>query len=96
MWTLLMLYKGYNLVEAIKVFPAFRTKCQHYMLLSTNYRTGLLHCLLDMYLNWGPMSIMSNVFFTVHIQSYIIYIPSTLNIDLTLWHTQLIVCAVKC
>ena len=25
-----------------------------------------------------------------------LYIPSTLNIDLTLWHTQLIVCAVKC
>ena len=24
-----------------------------------------------------------------------LYIPSTLNIDLTLWHTQLIVCAVK-
>ena len=24
------------------------------------------------------------------------YIPSTLNIDLKLWHTQLIVCAVKC
>ena len=24
------------------------------------------------------------------------YIPSTLNIDLILWHTQLIVCAVKC
>ena len=23
-------------------------------------------------------------------------IPSTLNIDLILWHTQLIVCAVKC
>ena len=25
-----------------------------------------------------------------------LYIPSTLNIDLILWHTQLIVCAVKC
>ena len=25
-----------------------------------------------------------------------LYIPSTLNIDLMLWHTQLIVCAVKC
>ena len=25
-----------------------------------------------------------------------LYIPSTLNIDLKLWHTQLIVCAVKC
>ena len=25
-----------------------------------------------------------------------LYIPSNLNIDLTLWHTQLIVCAVKC
>ena len=24
------------------------------------------------------------------------YIPRTLNIDLILWHTQLIVCAVKC
>ena len=25
-----------------------------------------------------------------------LYIPSILNIDLILWHTQLIVCAVKC
>ena len=25
-----------------------------------------------------------------------LYIPSTLEIDLILWHTQLIVCAVKC
>ena len=25
-----------------------------------------------------------------------LYIPSTLNIDLILWHSQLIVCAVKC
>ena len=25
-----------------------------------------------------------------------LYIPSTLNIDLMLWNTQLIVCAVKC
>ena len=25
-----------------------------------------------------------------------IYIPSTLNIDLILWHTQLMVCAEKC
>ena len=25
-----------------------------------------------------------------------LYTPSTLNIDLILWHTQLIVCAVKC
>ena len=25
-----------------------------------------------------------------------LYISSTLNIDLILWHTQLIVCAVKC
>ena len=25
-----------------------------------------------------------------------LYIPSTLNIDLILWHTQLIVYAVKC
>ena len=25
-----------------------------------------------------------------------LYIPSSLNIDLILWHTQLIVCAVKC
>ena len=25
-----------------------------------------------------------------------LYIPSTLNIDLILWHTQYIVCAVKC
>ena len=25
-----------------------------------------------------------------------LYIPSTLNIDLMLWHTKLIVCAVKC
>ena len=25
-----------------------------------------------------------------------LYIPSALNIDLILWHTQLIVCAVKC
>ena len=25
-----------------------------------------------------------------------LYIPSTLNIDLKLWHIQLIVCAVKC
>ena len=25
-----------------------------------------------------------------------LYIPSTLNIDLILWHTQLIVCALKC
>ena len=25
-----------------------------------------------------------------------LYIPSTLNIDLILWHTQLIVCAVEC
>ena len=25
-----------------------------------------------------------------------LYIPSTLNIGLILWHTQLIVCAVKC
>ena len=25
-----------------------------------------------------------------------LYIPNTLNIDLILWHTQLIVCAVKC
>jgi hypothetical protein len=25
-----------------------------------------------------------------------LYIPSTLNIELILWHTQLIMCAVKC
>ena len=25
-----------------------------------------------------------------------LYIPSTLNIDFILWHTQLIVCAVEC
>ena len=33
--------------------------------------------------------------FSGMIQSYIC-IPSTLNINLILWHTQLIVCAVKC
>jgi hypothetical protein len=35
------------------------------------------------------------LFFQITLRSKL-YIPSTQNIDLILWHTQLIVCAVKC
>ena len=53
---------------------------------------------------WIPtVSSCSQLFFSFgrpgHIffaQSPKLYIPSTLNIELILWHTQLIVCAIKC
>ena len=42
-----------------------------------------------------PVQLMMHCYSTLFVQNSKLYIPSTINIDLILWHTQLIVCAVK-
>ena len=54
-------------------------------------------CLALSILGWKLMKfIFSGIAQTKYALKLKLYIPSTLNIDLILWHTQLIVCAVKC
>ena len=45
--------------------------------------------------DWKQLRNLTKIFYVFQSKPKL-YIPSTLNIDLILWHTQLIVCAVKC
>ena len=78
------MYSSYFVIKEREIVAMRKKSVIHYAIFRTS--ESILHEILK---RRGNVALLLS-------ETSKLYIPYTLNIDLIVWHTQLIVCAVKC